>query len=518
MIVLVEDSPVQAERLRVVLSDAGFTVRVARNGEHGMGLCREALPMLVVTDVVMPGMDGLELTRRIRAEPRLAGVPVIVMTASSEPADVVRALEAGADNFVAKPYDDATLLGRVQRTLRASRATVGDRRGAAGELFLSALEDAAAARRKADDANRAKDDFLAMLSHELRTPLNAITGWAAMLRAGTLDEKTKTRAVEVIERNAKLQTRLIEDMLDVSLIASGELRLEASALQLADVVEAAIDSVRPDAEKRGLRIELERPARSLMVGDGGRLQQVTWNLLTNAVKFSEPGGTIHVSLASQHHDLVLRVRDEGRGIGADQLPLVFERFRQSHQRRRGESGLGLGLAIVKHIVERHGGRIEVTSEGPGRGATFVVTLPGTIDSLDEVPGPTESLDGLSVLLVDDESDARDLTAIVLQEAGASVEAVPTAQEALERVAGKDVLVSDITMPQMDGYALLRAVRARTSTSGGRIRAVALTAVGGNAARDRAMAAGFDVFLTKPTAPRDLVRVVAMVAAPQRGRA
>ena len=514
MIVLVEDSPVQAERLRVVLSEAGFTVRVARNGEHGLSLCREELPMLVVTDVVMPGMDGLELTRRIRTEARLASVPVIVMTASSEPADVVRALEAGADNFVAKPYDDATLLARVQRTLRASRT---ERRGAAGELFLSALEDAAAARRKADDASRAKDEFLAMLSHELRTPLNAITGWAAMLRAGTLDEKTKARAVEVIERNAKIQTRLIEDMLDVSRIASGELRLEASALSLAEVVEAAIDAVRPDAERRGVEISFERPARSLMVGDGGRLQQVAWNLMTNAVKFSEPGGTIHVSLAARQHDLVLSVRDQGRGIGADQLPLVFERFQQAHQRRQGESGLGLGLAIAKHIVERHGGTIEVASEGPGRGATFTVTLPGTTDSQEQATGPTESLDGLSVLLVDDESDARELTAVVLAEAGALVEAVPTAQEALEKVAGKDVLVSDITMPHMDGYALLRAVRARTSTSGGRIRAVALTAVGGAAARDRAMAAGFDVFVTKPTTPRDLVRVVAMVAAPQRGR-
>ena len=511
MILVVEDSAVQAARLRAVLEGAGYEVRIAPDGERGIALCAEHRPEAVLTDVVMPGMDGLELTRRIKADPAHSSTRVIVLTGSSEPADVVRALEAGADNFLAKPYEDASLVDRVARTLAGSADP--KRTTPAHRLLVSALEDAAAARKKADDANHAKDDFLAMLSHELRTPLNAITGWSSMLRSGTLGAAAATRAVEVIERNAWIQTRLIEDMLDVSRIATGELRLDAAPLRVGDVVEAAIDAVRPEATARTVTLGLAQVDEASVIGDAARLQQVVWNLLVNAVKFSEPGGRVEVSVRAEDGEVQIIVRDHGRGIPAEQLQFVFERFRQAHQRRRGESGLGLGLAIAKHIVERHGGRVEARSEGLGHGASFVVSLPQSDVASPARHDGLDSLDGLSILLVDDEADVRELVSLVLRGAGATVEAFADAREAVDRASGKDILVSDISMPVMDGYALMRSIRARPSSEGGKIRAIALTAVGGQPAKDRALAAGFDVFLTKPMAPRELVRVVSMVATP-----
>ncbi len=386
-----------------------------------------------------------------------------------------------------------------------------------------------AARREAEQANRVKDEFLATLSHELRTPLNAILGWARMLRTGRLDAATAARALEAIERNARLQSQLIEDLLDLSRIISGKIRLTVCPVDLAAVIEAALDQTRPAALAKAIQLELDLDrAAGAMLGDTERLQQVVSNILSNAVKFTPTGGHVEVRLERDDSEVRIQVRDSGSGIPADLLPHVFDRFRQGDSTtRRAQGGLGLGLAIVREIVELHGGTVEAQSPGPGKGATFTVRLPFraaglALRAIGSEPTATDARDdalaGATVLLVEDDADSRVLLATMLEQRGARVLPAASVREALD-VLGRqrpDVLVSDIGMPEEDGYDLIAAVRALPPDRGGLIPAVAVTALARGEDAARALRAGYQIHLAKPVEPDRLVEAVVGVLSRRAG--
>ena len=377
---------------------------------------------------------------------------------------------------------------------------------------------------EARDANRAKDEFLATLSHELRTPLTAMLGWVRMLQSGTLDDVTSARALQVIDRNTKLQAQLIDDLLDVSRIVTGKLSLELKAVDVGAVVETAMDAVTPAALAKS--VDLERrldPGAGPAWGDAHRLQQVVWNLLSNAVKFTPSGGRVTVSVDREDPHVVVRVEDTGQGIAPEFLPYIFDRFRQADSTTtRAHGGLGLGLAIVHHLVTLHRGTVTAASEGQNRGAIFTVRIPlaplrtaarvtssGAALDLDRLP----PLTGVRVLVVDDDPDARDLVTAVLGQSGADVVTASSTVEALDALARArpHVLVSDLSMPGDDGYALLQRVRALGLDHDGRVPAVALTAFARAEDRARALAAGYAVHVSKPVEPAELVEVVARLA-------
>jgi PAS domain S-box-containing protein len=395
------------------------------------------------------------------------------------------------------------------------------------------LDSERAARGEAERVSRMKDEFLATLSHELRTPLNAILGWAQILRTAGAGPDDVGEGLEIIERNARVQTQIIEDLLDMGRIISGKVRLDVRPIELAGVVSAAIETVRPAADAKGVHVHATLIAPDQTVnGDPGRLQQVFWNLLSNAVKFTPGGGHIRVRLTRDGGHVEVAVTDTGEGIAPDFLPHVFDRFRQADaSTTRKHGGLGLGLAIVKQLVELHGGRVAVTSPGARQGTTFSVSLPAATDAPDpgasdianprgdgEPVGPTRAftyssvpqLDGVRVVVVDDEPDARALLRRLLEECHASVRAASTAAEgmALVEAEAPDVLVSDIGMPGEDGYSLIRRVRALPADRGGNVPAVALTAYARPEDRVRALLAGFQAHLTKPVEPADLVATIA----------
>jgi PAS domain S-box-containing protein len=399
------------------------------------------------------------------------------------------------------------------------------------------LDAERAARAEAERVSRMKDEFLATLSHELRTPLNAILGWAQILRT-TLPAEAEGdlgEGLEIIERNARAQTQIIEDLLDMGRIISGKVRLDVRPIELAGVVSAAIETVRPAADAKGVRIQaaLTTPDQTVS-GDPGRLQQVFWNLLSNAVKFTPGGGVVRVSVARVSGHVEVAVSDTGEGIRPEFLPHVFDRFRQadaSTTRRHG--GLGLGLAIVKQLTELHGGRVTVASEGPGRGTTFTVSLPlastsagGAARRQDAAsatapaarpPSYTDSLmpqlEGLRVLVVDDEPDARALLRRLLEECRATVRQARSAADAMEQFRAEvpDVLISDIGMPGEDGYSLIRRVRALPAEQGGHVPAIALTAYARAEDRVRAVLAGFQAHIPKPLEPAELIATVGSLA-------
>ena len=386
---------------------------------------------------------------------------------------------------------------------------------------------------EAQQANRLKDEFLATLSHELRTPLHAIVGWAHMLQSGKLDPATTRRAVETIERNAQVQNQLISDILDVSRIVAGKLRLNTRAVDIQGVVSAALDTVRPAAQAREIVLEQHlEPAGAVVSGDADRLQQVVWNLVSNAIKFAPRGGHVLVSVRCTEIQARIVVEDDGPGIRPEFLPYVFERFRQSNSSStRAHGGLGLGLTIVRHIVELHGGTVEAVNRSDGRsGAIFTVVLPRSRMIPSPAPDPAElsmpesvrpvwldsapALDGLRVLVVDDEPDSRGMVATVLELAGAEVLVAATAAEGLALVKRKRpaVLLSDIEMPGEDGYSLIRRVRALSPEAGGLTPAAALTAYAGAEHRTKTLLAGFQMHVAKPVQPAELVVVVASLAA------
>jgi CheY-like chemotaxis protein len=375
-----------------------------------------------------------------------------------------------------------------------------------------ALRDAKAA---AESANQLKDHFLATLSHELRTPLNAILGYARLLQTHAIPAEQRERALEVIERNAHAQNRLIEDLLDMSRITTGTVRLDPQPMPVATVLREAVDGVRPAADARRIALRLDvDPFAGTVRADPTRLQQVFWNLLTNAVKFTPEAGSVSVTLRRNDGHVEIVVADTGVGIAPEFLPFVFEPFRQAEARiDRKHGGLGLGLAITKQLVGLHGGSIGVASPGLGQGATFTVTLPATSDTASAgseaqvAPATPASLDGFEVLLVDDEPDTLSMFRAALEQAGARVRAASSAMEALHEVdrAQPDLLVTDLGMPGMDGYELLRALRSRDGAAA--YPAVAVSAYARPEDRTRSLAAGFQAHLAKPVDPTALVQAL-----------
>jgi signal transduction histidine kinase/CheY-like chemotaxis protein len=558
----------QAERRATLLGELARSINASLDlgdllqivAEGARDLCASDLSAIALRDETGAMVFRHRAGRRRQDPPAQAGVPsqgpggLVVATGTPVRSDDV----PGDPRFAGDPSYRAAVAAEGVTTLMVVPITIGGR--VEGLLYvdnrtprpfddhdeevLRLLADHAAiairnaqllareqrARAEAETANRIKDEFLATLSHELRTPLNAVLGWAITLRSGRLDEATAARALEAIERNARAQSQLIEDLLDISRIVTGKLRLDVRPVEPAAVIEAALDAVRPVAESKGIVLHTALEAQSGPVyADPDRLQQVVWNLLTNAIKFTPSGGRVEVRLQRTASAAVIVVQDTGQGITADLLPHVFDRFRQADSSStRTHGGLGIGLALVRHLVELQGGRVAAESDGPGKGATFRVRLP-VLAPLPETAEPRllgrrmssttplGSLNGIRVLVVDDERDTLELFDGILAMSGAEVRRALGTDEALEILAGwrADVLVSDIEMPHDDGYALIRRVRALPAEHGGATPAVAVTAHGSLDDRVRALAAGFQTHLPKPVEPAELVAVVASLLLPSR---
>jgi PAS domain S-box-containing protein len=383
--------------------------------------------------------------------------------------------------------------------------------------------------RQAEESSRLKEEFLATISHELRTPLSAILGWTRMLRMGQLSPENSAKALDTIERNARAQSQLVDDLLDVSRIITGKLRMDVRPSDPNSFIDAAVEAVKPAADAKGVRVQKVVDTGAISIpGDPGRLQQVVWNLLANAIKFTPRGGRVQVRSERVNSHLEIVVSDTGQGISPDFLPYVFDRFRQADQKTsRQHGGMGLGLAIVRHLVEMHGGTVRANSEGEGKGATFTVTLPITpvyqVDSSGSrvhpaarelLPGDdiTDRLDGLTILVVDDEPDTRELLKQGLEYCGAKVRVAGSAVEALNELKRglPDILISDIGMPGSDGYDFIRQVRGLPVAAGGRIAAIALTAYTRVEDRLQALRAGYDMHVPKPVELAELVAVAASV--------
>jgi signal transduction histidine kinase/DNA-binding response OmpR family regulator len=430
---------------------------------------------------------------------------------------------------VAIAYENATLYSDAQLHASELQMEITERKQAEEERAHLLVREQAA-RAEAEQANRTKDEFLATLSHELRTPLSAILGWSHLVRTGKLDEMQMTRAFETIERNARSQSQLIDDLLDVSRIITGKLQIELRPVNLSSVIEAAIDAMRPAFEAKDIQFEtvMDSPAY-LVPGDANRLQQIFWNLFSNAVKFTPPGGRVRVEVERVEPQARVSVSDSGIGIKPDFLPFIFDRFRQADgSTTRVHGGLGLGLAIVKHLVQLHQGTVDVNSKGMDQGATFTVSLPlasaaavGDLDSAAALEregnglpvGFSELLGGLRILVVDDELDSRELITAILTRCGSEVRCSESADEAIQafRDWKPDLLVSDIGMPKEDGYSLIQKLRKMRSKWAREMPAVALTAYATVEDRARALDAGFQVHVAKPIDPEALVRSIAGAA-------
>ena len=378
------------------------------------------------------------------------------------------------------------------------------------------------ARAEAEAANRIKDEFLATLSHELRTPLTSLLGWSSVLREAKRDEKVLSQGLDAIDRNARVQAQLIDDLLDVSRIVSGKLNLDVRPLDISSVTRAAINVVRPAADAKSITLDYRaQPGLGAISADSARLHQIIWNLLSNAVKFTPQGGKITIRVAQEKSHAKVTVQDTGQGIDAEFLPRVFDRFRQADSSTtRSFGGLGLGLAIVRHLVELHGGTVSAESEGVGKGATFSATFPLLTDRAEPVPHVGElngsevrSLDGLRVLLVDDEPEAREIISTVIGRTGAEVKTCISASEGLAKVAEwrPDVILSDIAMPEEDGYSFIGKVRSLPREKGGETPAAALSAYARDEDRLQALAAGYQMHIAKPIGASQLVTMVAKLA-------
>lgn len=433
---------------------------------------------------------------------------------------------------VAIAYENVTLYAAAQTHATELSMEIAVRKQAEEERARLLVREQSA-RAEAEAANRTKDEFLATLSHELRTPLTAILGWSHLLRSQRLNDAEVSRAIDTIERNAKSQSQLIDDLLDVSRIITGKLQIDRAPVDLGNVIEAAYDAVRPAAEAKEVSfvLSVER-TRSIVVGDQNRLQQVFWNLFSNAVKFTPQGGEVHVSARVVDGQISVAVTDTGIGIRKDFLPFIFDRFRQADgSTTREHGGLGLGLAIVRHLITLHQGSVAVHSEGEGRGATFTIALPVaapvTVATSDNDPSLDQSSDviafssaeilqGLRILVVDDEPDARDLLSAILKRCGSDVRCSESAEDAVRAFAEwePDILVSDIGMPNEDGYSLIKRVR-ESNSDRAQIPAVALTAYATDEDRIKALEAGFHTHVAKPIEPEDFVSSIASAIRSER---
>ncbi|HYY51906.1 MAG TPA: response regulator [Myxococcales bacterium] len=657
-ILMVDDHPPNLMALDAILDPLGQELVHAHSGEEALRHLLETDFALILMDVQMPGLDGIQTAKMIKERPRNRHIPIIFLTAiHKDPAYIFRGYKEGAVDYLLKPFDPeilrakvsvfvdlwrkTELLRRHEAMQRAREVIEVEKRGEvrfraltdsmpqcvwaagpdgdifycnrvwreyagaeAGITFFDAIPEdeveearravAAAiragqpmereqrlrrkdgewrwhlcrlvpqrderdrilgfictatdidqqkrieeankallaseseARRQAEIANRTKDEFLATVSHELRTPLNAILGWTRMLRTGAVEPKALNRVLETIERNARAQTQLVEDILDVSRIIAGKLRINIRKTDLHAVARAALDAVRPAAEAKGVLLVADlEPGSADFGGDPDRLQQVIWNLLSNAIKFTQRSGRVELRIERVHSAVRITVADTGMGIARDALDHVFDRFWQADSSStRSQGGLGLGLAIVRHLVEVHGGTVRAESEGEGQGARFTVLMPvravlpeaeseAARSSAEPVArrGPPVSaetlLEGIDVLVVDDEIDARELVAAVLGKCGATVRGASTVDEAIARIRERrpNVVLSDIGLPGDDGYELIRRVREIDPA----IPAAALTAYATPQDRRRAIEAGFQAHIAKPVEPSDLGLLVASLS-------
>ena len=483
-------------------------------------LCDEFLrgaSCIILTEEALENASIGDLMECLRAQPAWSDIPILLF-ADAERSEIylrtLRLLE-GLRNVVLleRPIRLGAALSLIRSAMR------GRQRQYELRDLLKALADA---REEAERANRLKDEFLATLSHELRTPLNAILGWTSMLRDGNVQPKQVMRVLDTIHRNATAQAQIVNDLLDVSRIVRGSVQLAPKVIPICPMVTFAVESVTPAAEAKGVAIVVSVADEPLFVwADYDRLQQVLWNLLTNAVKFTPTGGRIDVRIDELRGDARIRVSDTGAGIAPTFLPHVFERFRQADgSSTRSHGGLGLGLAIVRHLVELHGGRLTAESEGEGKGSTFTVYLPARqVDQRPSVPTPDEralaavmNLDGSHILIVDDERDARELLRAMLEKTRARISEAASAGEALRIIETDrpDILLADVAMPGMDGYSLVRVVRALPDTEGMHLRAIAVSAYASREDRQRAIAAGFNDHITKPVQVEDLYRTIERV--------
>jgi signal transduction histidine kinase len=533
-ILVVDDIAANRLAVQAVLQPLGQELIEARSGEEALkaSLVHDFAVMLM--DVQMPGLDGFATVELLRQRERTRFTPVIFITAFGDISTSARGYSLGAFDFITKPFDGDVLRARVGALVSLWQ------RGQQLELQASELRRNAEerarermAREAAEAASAMKDEFLAVVSHELRTPLNAILGWAEALRGGKLTADRVQSALETISRNARVQARLIEDLLDVSRIIAGKLTITSAPVDLAAVARRAAETILPMAEDKGVGLEVViEPGDHNVMGDAARLQQVALNLLSNAVKFSAQGTHVQLTLGARGgtEEVELTVVDHGIGIAPEFLPHVFERFRQAeHGGTRQHGGLGLGLAIAARIVELHGGHMTAYSDGVGKGAVFTVRLPTRARS-DRKPRmydtgrggaqtgqfraigwarETPRLDGLRVLFVDDEADARELLAHVLGDAGAEVSVAASAAEALPLLERErfDVLVSDIGMPGEDGYSLMRKVAAAAAEGRHMPPGIALSAFSSVQDRERALAAGFKTHLSKPLDAHALISFI-----------
>jgi signal transduction histidine kinase len=536
-VLLVDDTQANLVALGAVLKPLGVRIVEAHSGAEAVEWVVREPFAVVVLDVQMPGMDGFEAARKLRETEAGLEVPIIFLTAiHRDEIYVRRGYAAGAADYLTKPFDPEVLRARVkafvdlfQQRERLRREQVGLRtreRDEALEKLAALLEGERAARREAEIANRAKDEFLATVSHELRTPLNAILGWTEIARRHTSPSELQ-RALDTVERNARAQARIIEDVLDMGRIVSGKLRLEIGTVNVSDAIDGAVQAVRPAADSKGVKLHVSVDEGVGVIGaDAERLQQILWNLLSNAVKFTPSGGRVELVAHCVGSNLAIRVSDDGQGIRAEFLPHLFEPFQQgdgSTTRRHG--GIGLGLAIVKQLVHAHGGTIRASSEGEEKGACFMLELParsvspvGAVSSrrparaiADPEAANDIRLDGLTVLVVDDQREQCNMIAQLLVDRGASVEKATSAHVALLRIQDRlpDIVVSDIGMPKVDGYSLIEQIRSLPSSR--RVPAIALTAYARFEDREHAFAAGFQAHLAKPVDPTLLVSVIANLA-------
>jgi signal transduction histidine kinase len=501
------------ESLRIttaaIFEQEGYIVDTASSGDEAIDLLSKTDYDLVLTDLHMEGGDGLSVLNQIRRQAPLTISVVLTGFASVESA--IAALQEGAYDYLIKPCDIESMKHTIRRGVEHRRLMLAEQKARADLQQLNRDLEQRIDERTAElkrlnselaEANRAKDVFLATLSHELRTPLTPVVGWIKLLRSGTLDEKSVSQALDAIERNAWLQSRLIDDLLDTSRIATGKLHFEPKPTDLNAVVKAAVDTVRNSAAARNIDLSISLyPASLVVMGEPVRLQQIAWNLVSNAIKFTDPGGKVSITTGLNGTQSYLTVMDTGVGIEPEFLPHVFDRFRQadgSTSRRHG--GLGLGLAIADALAKIHNGRLEAQSEGVGRGATFTLRLElahaGNVVS-ETVEQKVHSLEGLDVLIVEDSPDTLLLLSTIFRREGANVTTAASASEALQSAVMKrpHIIVSDIGMPETDGYQLLKQLRLLPGL--GDVPAIAISGYASEEDRERALSVGYVALVPKP---------------------